>query len=118
MLTDDFIPLINVICSGEEDTAPDHLSHDAAHRPNVHVLLVAHPQDDFGGAVVPRHDVRSHHEGGACRPRQSKVEDLQRAVGSHDDVRGFQVSVDFRECLSFLISLHMSCVLGVILHIT
>ena len=93
MLTDDFIPLINVIRPGEEDAAPDHLSHDAAHRPDVHVLLVAHPQDDLGGAVVPRDDVGRHHEGGAGRPRQSEVEDLQRAVRSHDDVRRFQVSV-------------------------
>ena len=96
MLTDDFIPLINVICPGEEDAAPDHLSHDAAHRPDVHVLLVAHPQDDLGGAVVPRDDVGRHHEGGAGRPRQSEVEDLQRAVRSHDDVRRFQVSVGWR----------------------
>ena len=35
--------LTNMICAWEEYAATDHLAHDAAHRPNVNVLLVAHP---------------------------------------------------------------------------
>ncbi len=44
-LTDDLVPLVDVVGAGEEHPSPDHLAHDAAHRPDVHVLLVAHAQD-------------------------------------------------------------------------
>jgi hypothetical protein len=78
-----------MIGAGEEDPAPDHLAHDAAHAPDVHVLLVAHAEDDLGGAVVAGHHVGGHHEGGAGRARQPKVQDLERAVGAHNNIARF-----------------------------
>jgi len=44
-LTDYFVPLIDVICARKEYATAYHLSHDAAHRPDVYVLLVAHTQN-------------------------------------------------------------------------
>lgn len=62
-----------MIGAGEEDAAPDHLAHDASHRPDVHVLGVAHAEDDLGRPVVPRHHVRRHHECRAGGARQTEV---------------------------------------------
>lgn len=55
------------------------------------VCLVSHAQDDLGRAVVARHHVRSHEEAGGGRPGQAEVEDLQRTVGFHYYVTGFQI---------------------------
>ena len=43
----DLVPLVDVVGAGEEHPASDHLAHDAAHGPDVHVLLVPHAQDHF-----------------------------------------------------------------------
>ena len=91
LLTNDFIPLIDVIRSWEEDPSSDHLAHDAADRPDVHVLLVAHAQDDLRRAVVARHDVRRHHERRSGRAREAEVEDLQGAVGAHHDIAWLEI---------------------------
>lgn len=91
LLTNDFIPLINVISAREEHSATDHLAHDAAHRPDVHVLVVAHAQNDFRCTVIPRDHVRRHHEGGACSAGQSKVEDFQCAIRLDYDVGWLQI---------------------------
>lgn len=80
-----------MICTREEDASADHFAHDAAHWPDVHVLLVAHAEDDLGRPVVPRDHVRGHHEGRASCARQTKVEDLQRAVRLHHNVAWLQV---------------------------
>lgn len=90
-LTNDFVPLINVIRAREEHSATDHLAHDAAHRPYVHVLVVAHAQNDLGRPVVACDHVRRHHEGGACGARQSKVQDLQRAIRLDHDIGWLQI---------------------------
>lgn len=89
--TYDLVPLIDVIGTGEQHPATDHLSHDATDGPYIDVLLVAHTKDDLRGAVVPRHDVRRHHEGRPGRAGQSKVQNLQRAVRFDYDVGRFQV---------------------------
>lgn len=86
VLTNDLIPLINVIRSREKHSAANHLAHYAAHRPNVDVLLVAHAEDDFGCAIVSRHDIRRHHESGAGCAGQAEVENLQGAVGLDDNI--------------------------------
>ena len=58
-----------MIRSWEEDSTPDHFPHDAPHRPDVHVLLVAHAQDDLGRAVVSeREDINSVFLLLACLP--------------------------------------------------
>lgn len=61
------------------------------HNWRLTVLLVAHAQDDLGGPVVACDHVGGHHEVGACRASQSKVQDLERAVRLYHDVAGFQV---------------------------
>lgn len=55
------------------------------------VGLVTHAQNDLWRAVVARHHVRGHEEAGGGRPGQAKVEDLQRTVGFHYYVTGFQI---------------------------
>lgn len=89
------VPLVYVVGAREQHATPDHLAHDAAHGPYVDVLLVAHAQYDLGRPVVPRDDVGGHHEGGAGRPGQAKVEDLEGAVALDDDVAGLEVPVDY-----------------------
>jgi hypothetical protein len=79
-LTDNLVPLIDVIRSWEENSASDHLAHDAANRPNVDVLLVSHAQNDLRRTIISRHNVRRHHERRAGSSGESKVEDLQGAV--------------------------------------
>ena len=90
-LTYDLVPLVYVVCSREHDPSPDHLSHDAAHWPDVDVLPVAHAQDDFWGPVVPGHDVGGHHERRSRRPGQTEVQDFERAVRPDHDVAGLEV---------------------------
>ena len=55
------------------------------------VGLVTHAQDDLGGTVVAGHHVRCHQEPGGGRPRQTKVQNLQRAVRLHHNITGLQV---------------------------
>jgi hypothetical protein len=90
-LTDDLIPLIDVIGAREEDSAANHFSHDAAHGPDVHVLLVAHAQDDFRRSVIPGDDVGRHHEGRAGGSRQSEVENLQSAIRTDHDIAWLEI---------------------------
>lgn len=47
--TDDLVPLVDVVRAREEDAAANHLAHDAAHRPDVHVVRVPHAQDHLRG---------------------------------------------------------------------
>lgn len=65
-----------MICAGEQDATTYHFAHDAAHGPDVHVLGVAHAEDDFWCPVVACYHVRGHHERGAGRAGQTKVEDF------------------------------------------
>ena len=45
LITDDFAPLVNVICSWEQDTTSNHFTHDATNRPDVYVFLVPHAKN-------------------------------------------------------------------------
>ena len=78
-----------MIRAREQNPSSNHLSHDATDGPNVHVLLVAHAQDDLGRPVIPRHYVRGHHERRARRSGQSKVQNFQRAIAPHHDIARF-----------------------------
>ena len=88
---DDFIPLVDVVAAREEDLAPNHLSEDASHRPDIHVLLVSHAEYHFGRPVVSGHHIRGHHEVTACTARQPEIQDFQCAIRAHHDVRRLQV---------------------------
>lgn len=91
LLTDNLIPLVYVIGTGEKHPSSDHLTHDAPHTPDVHVLRIAHAEDDLGSSVVPCNHVGRHHEGRARCPGQPKVQYLQGAVRLHHNVAGLQV---------------------------
>lgn len=75
----------------EQDSSSNHLPHDAAHGPYVHVLGVPHAEYDLGSPVVPRHHVRGHHERGPGRASQPEVQDLESAVALHHYVGRLQV---------------------------
>lgn len=89
--TNYFVPLVNVICAGKQYTTPYHFTHDTSNRPNIHILCVAHAQDDFGRSIIPRHHVRSHHKRGASGACQSKIQYFQCAIRLDDDVRWLQI---------------------------
>ena len=55
------------------------------------VGLVAHAEDDLWRPVVARDYVRGHQETRGGGPGQTKVQDLQGAVGFHHDVAGLQI---------------------------
>lgn len=40
--TNNFVPLINMICARKKDLFRDHFRHDASNRPNIHLLSVSH----------------------------------------------------------------------------
>lgn len=40
--TDNFIPLVNVIGTGKQNTATYHFTHNTTNWPNVHIFGVAH----------------------------------------------------------------------------
>lgn len=42
LLTNNFVPLVDVICAGEQYTAPNHFAHNTADWPDVYILCVAH----------------------------------------------------------------------------
>lgn len=67
------------------------LSRSCSPPPRLTIGLVAHAQDDFGGAVVAGDYVGRHEEAGGSCPGQAKVQDLQCAVGLHHDVAGLKV---------------------------
>lgn len=91
VLTNNFVPLVDVIGAREQHSTSDHLAHDATHGPNVHVLLVPHPQYDLRRPVVPRDHIRGHHEGRARRPREAKVQNFQCTVRLDHDIAGLQI---------------------------
>lgn len=59
------------------------------------ILLISHAQNDFRSSIIPSDDVRRHHERLNSRPCQSKVQNLECTITSDDDIRGFQVPVDY-----------------------
>lgn len=59
--------------------------------PPLTIGLVAHTQDDLGGAVVAGDHIGRHEEAGGSCPGQAKVQDLQCAVRLHHNVTGLQV---------------------------
>ena len=87
-LTYDLVPLVYVVCSRKHDPAPDHLSHDAADRPDVDVFPVPHAKDHFWGSVVACHHVGRHHKRRPRGARKTKVQDFERAVRSNHNIAG------------------------------
>jgi hypothetical protein len=73
ILTYDFVPLVYMISSREQDATSDHLPHDAPDAPYVDVFRVSHTQDNFRGSVIPGDHVRCHHERGASSTRQAEI---------------------------------------------
>ena len=88
-LTNDFIPLINVVSSWKHDSPTDHFPHDAPHGPDVDVLPVAHAQDDLWSSVISCYHVWSHHERCACWPGQTKVKNFERAIWPDHNITRF-----------------------------
>lgn len=80
-----------MISAREENATSDHLAHDAAHRPYIHVLVIAHAQNNLWRSIIPRDHVRRHHEGCASSACQSKVQDFQRAIGFDHDIGWLQI---------------------------
>lgn len=80
-----------MIRAGEENAASNHLTHDAAHWPDVDVFLVAHAEDDFWSAIITRDDIRRHHESSAGCTGQAEVENLESAIRLYDDIRRLQI---------------------------
>ena len=54
----------------------------------VPMIDAAHLRDLDGRAAMPAHEPRVEHL------RETEIEHLDRAVGAHLDVRGFQIAVD------------------------
>ena len=71
-----FISEKDTICSRKHDTSSYHFTQYAPNRPHVNVFTVTHAQNNFRGSVVPRHNIRSHHECCTSRSRKAKVKDL------------------------------------------
>ena len=66
----------DTICSRKHDTSSYHFTQYAPNRPHINVFTVTHAQNNFRGSVVPRHNIRSHHECCTSRSRKAKVKDL------------------------------------------
>lgn len=85
--------LVDVVLSGEERLALEHLGKDTARTPDIHLNVVLLPcEHDLGGAVVPCRHVARHLR--VLDARETKVADLQVAVLVDQDVTWLQVSVN------------------------
>lgn len=93
-LLDDLVPLVDVVRAREQHAAADHLAHYAPHRPDVHVLRVAHAQDHLWCTIISGDDVWRHHEGRASGAGEAEVQNLQRAVALYHYIGRFQVPVN------------------------
>lgn len=85
--------LVDMVLSGKEGLALEHLGKDAAGAPNVHLDVVLLPREhDLGRAVVPGRHVARHL--GVLDSGEAKVADLEIAVLVDQDVARLQVTVD------------------------
>jgi hypothetical protein len=85
--------LVDVVLSGEQGLALEHLGKDTSDTPDINFNVVLLPgEHDFGSSVVSRRDVTGHL--GVLDTGQTKVANLQIAVLVDQDVAGLQVTVD------------------------
>lgn len=89
----DYAKLIDVIFSGEERLALQHLGKNAPGAPDVNLNIVLLPsQHDFRGTVVSRRDVARHLR--VLDSGEAEIADLQVAVLIDENVAGLEVTVD------------------------
>lgn len=78
-------------CSRPGSSSKLALRYQEAAFLSLTVGLVAHSQDDLGGAVVAGDHIGRHKEAGGSCPGEAKIQDLQCAVGLHHNVAWLQV---------------------------
>ena len=84
--------LVDVVLSGEQRLALEHLSEDAAGAPDVDLDVVLLPgEHDLGGTVVAGRHVAGHL--GVLDAGEAEVADLEVAVLVDEDVAGLEVAV-------------------------
>ena len=66
----------DTICSRKHDTSSYHFTQYAPNGPHVNILTVTHAQNNLWCSVIPRHDIRSHHECCTSCTCKAKVKDL------------------------------------------
>ena len=66
----------DTICSRKHDTSSYHFTQYAPNRPHVNVFAVTHAQNNLWCSVIPRYDIRSHHECCTSCTCKAKVKDL------------------------------------------
>ena len=82
-----------MVLAREQRLALQHLSEDAARAPDIHFHIVLLPcEHDLRCSVVSRGDVAGHLR--VLYTCQAEVADLEVAILVHEDVGGFEVSVD------------------------
>jgi hypothetical protein len=85
--------LVDVVLSGEQRLALEHLCENAARAPDVDLDVVLLPREhDLGCSVVSCRDVSGHL--GVLYTGEAEVADLEIAVLVHEDVAGLQVTVN------------------------
>jgi hypothetical protein len=82
-----------MVLAGEQRLALQHLSEDAASTPDIHFHIILLPcEHDFRRSVVSRGDIAGHLR--VLYTCQAEIADLEVAIFVHEDVGGFEVSVD------------------------
>jgi hypothetical protein len=85
--------LVDVVLSGEQRLALEHLRENASCTPNVHLDVVLLPREhNLGRAVVTGRNVTRHL--GVLYTGQAEIADLQIAVLVDEDVAGLEVTVN------------------------
>lgn len=85
--------LVDMVLSGEERLAIEHLGKDAACTPNVHLDVVFLPcEHDLGGAVVSGGDIACHL--GILDAGKTEIANLEVTVFVDENIAGLQVTVD------------------------
>lgn len=84
--------LVDVILSGEQRLALEHLGKDTPSTPDINFHIVLLPgKHNLGGAVISRGDISGHL--GILNSGETKVANLQIAVLVDQDIAGFQVAM-------------------------
>lgn len=85
--------LVDVVLSGEQWLALEHLGEDASRAPDINLDVVLLPgEHDLGGTVVSRRNISSHL--GVLDPGQTEITDLEVAVLVDQDVARLEVPVN------------------------
>jgi hypothetical protein len=85
--------LVDVVLSGEQRFALEHLSENAACTPDVHLHVVLLPREhNLRRPVVPSRDITSHLR--VLYAGETEVTDLEIAVFVYENIAGLQVTVD------------------------